>query len=190
MPLPQNVTEQLSRVPVRAQGVSAQLLMLTSLIFFISLASYVGLKYGYQPYLDKKIKELDASIATDKQKISPTDQANFINFYSQLTNLKTLLSKHVSGLRFFEWLEKNTQVNVYFQNMTFNFPLGTINLIGQARSINDIGEQVSVLSQLPEVKKVNLTGITSSQNKLWQFNLLVTVDPQLIVGQSISSINP
>ena len=45
MPLPQNVTEQLSRVPVRAQGVSAQLLMLTSLIFFISLASYVGLKY-------------------------------------------------------------------------------------------------------------------------------------------------
>ena len=190
MPLPQNITEQLSRVPVRAQGVSVQLLMLTSLIFFISLASYVGLKFGYQPYLDKKIEKLDESIASDKQKISPIEQINLINFYSQLSNLKTLLSKHTSGSRFFEWLEKNTQINTSFQNLTFNASLGAINLIGQAKSINDIGEQVFVLSKLPEVKKIGLSGITASSNKLWQFNLSVTVDPQLVVGQSIYQINP
>jgi len=190
MALPQNITEQLSRVPVRAPGVSGQLLMLTSLLFFISLASYVGLDYGYKPYLENEIQKLDESIAKYTAQVSPADQTNLINFYSQLSNLKTLLSGHVFGSRFFEWIEKYTQINVSIQNLSFNAAQGTINISGLAKSIDDIGEQVFVFSQLPEVKKINLSGITAAPSKtsqLWQFTLAVTIDPKLVISQSLSS---
>lgn len=185
MALPQNVTEQLSRVPVRAQGISGQLLMLTSLLFFISLASYVGLVYGYQPLLDKQIKDLDKEIADYTKQISPAEQIKLINFYSQLSNLKTLLSGHVFSSQFFDWIEKNTQINVSFQNLKFSAEPGTINITGQARSIDDIGEQVLIFNQLPEVKKITLSGITAAPNKLWQFNLTVTIDPKLVISQTL-----
>ncbi|MEK7181246.1 MAG: hypothetical protein AAB738_02850 [Patescibacteria group bacterium] len=185
MALPQNVSEQLSRVPIRAPGVSGQLLMLTCLLFFISLASYVGLEYGYKPYLEGEIQKLDKSIADYTAQISPAEQSNLINFYSQLTNLKTLLAGHIFGSRFFEWIEKNTQINVSYQNLRFDAVQGTISVTGQAKTIDDIGEQVLILNQLPEVKKITLSGITAAPNKLWQFNLAVTIDPKLVIGQTL-----
>lgn len=183
MALPQKISEQLARVPSRTPGISGQLLMLTSLLFFLSLASYIGLKYGYQPHLNAQVKDLDKEIDDFAKQIPPREQTEIINFHSQLTNLKILLANHTHASLFYAWFEKNTQVNTSYQNLDLNLAQGTLNLTGISKTIEDVGEQLLILNQLPEVKKVTLSGVSASPGKFWQFNLQISVDPKLIVRE-------
>ncbi len=180
MPLPQKVTEQLARVPARTPGIAGQLLMLTSLLFFVSLGSYLGLQYGYKPYLDTQIENLDKDINNFAKQISPQEQTKIINFYSQLANLETLLNNHIFTSALLDWFEKNTQVNIYYSNFNFDSIKGDITLSGVAKTIEDLGEQLIIFNQLPEVRKVILSGISSQPNGLKEFELRLSINSQLI----------
>ena len=120
MALPQKVSDQLARAPARTHGVLSQLLMLCSTLLAISLAVYFGLVFGYRPYLENQIKELNDRIESFTKSVPPEDQARLTSFYSQVVNLKSLLGRHVVTTPFFEWLEKNTQANVYITNLNLN----------------------------------------------------------------------
>lgn len=184
MALPQQITERLNRVPSRTPGVSGQLVMLTGLLFLLSLASYVGLKYGYLPYLNSGVDNLKDEIKTFAAKIPPETQIEILNLHSQLTNLQTLLAKHTLTSKFFEWFEKNTQVNVYYQNFDFNLATGNVSLRGVAKTVNDVGEQLLIFNQLPEVKKISIGSVDNAPDGLWQFNLNLAVTPNFFLLNS------
>ena len=186
MALPQNINEQLNRVPTRTPGISGRILMMASMIFAISFDSYLGLEYGYKPYLTGQLDSLSKDIENFAKQIPPSEQIEIVNFYSQLSNLETLLSNHALPSLFFEWFEKNTQVNIFYQNFRFDITKSEIVLTGNARSIEDISEQLLILNQLPEVKKITLTNVSANPNKLWQFNLKVSINPKLIFHPSLS----
>ncbi len=180
MPLPQKVTERLARVPSRTPGVAGQLLMLTSLLFFISVGAYLGLQYGYRPYLDSQIEKLDKDIENFAKQIPPEEQTKIINFYSQLANLENILTNHVFVSSFFNWFENNTQVNVYYQDFSFDVTKGEVSLGGVSKTIADLGEQLIILDKLPEVKKAVLSSVNSETSGLKQFKLKLFIDPQMV----------
>ena len=184
MALPQKVADQLARAPIRTQGAFGQLLMLGSTLFAMSLAIYLGLAFGYQPYLKSQIKRLDERIASFTKSVPPEDQAKLVEFYSRVVNLKTLLTNHVIFSPSFEWLEQNTQVNVYFRNLSFNPVSGRVSLSAVARSINDLSEQILILEKLPEIKEVKVSSISQNQEKFWEFGLELGID-----FKAVSSFN-
>ena len=58
MALPQKVLEQLGREPPKTPGWAGQFLMFSSTIFFVSLVVYIGLVFGYRPYITSEVKKL------------------------------------------------------------------------------------------------------------------------------------
>ena len=121
MPLPQKVVEQLGREPPKTPGWSGKLLMFSGTIIFVTLSVYFGLSFGYTPYLKAEIEKINKDIEQFGQQVPVGDQLKLVSFYSQLGNIKSLLSSQIIGLRAFDWIEKNTQVNTYIKNFSINF---------------------------------------------------------------------
>jgi len=176
MALPQKAADRLARSPQRTPGGFRQLFLLSSTLFFISLAFYFGLDFGYRPYLEGQVEELKNRMDNLARQIPIEEQVEITNFYSQIVNLQKLLADHTPVSPLFSWLEKNTQVNVYYTDFSFRAANNSIFISGIAESLEDFSEQLLVLESLPEVEKTNLGGI-SSDDKLWTFDLELNLTP-------------
>ncbi|TSC60582.1 MAG: hypothetical protein LiPW15_460 [Parcubacteria group bacterium LiPW_15] len=181
MALPTQEIERLSRAPSTEQGSYKQLLLLAGSLFAISLIIYLGLSYGYEPYLNGQKDDLDAQIQTFSQKISQEDQAKLVGFYSQLANIKTLLGKHPSTSRIFDWLGQNTQSNTYFTKFSFNVPTNQLTLLGNSKSPQDAAEQAAIFESRPEISRLNLNNLAAAPGGGWQFNMTVFMDPKFLL---------
>lgn len=180
MPLPEKVIEQLGREPPKTPGWSFGLLLFSGGVFGIALLVYFGLILGYEPYLDGQIKQVNAEIDQFAKSVSADDQAKLVTFYSKLSNLKGVLVNHVTFSRFLSWLEKNTEANIYFSQLTFSSGNQVV-LGGIAKAETDVNQQVAIFEAAPEVKSVAVSNITLvAASNLWQFTITLTLDPALL----------
>ncbi len=179
MALPQQVLDRLSREPPKTPGWSSGLLLFCGAILFITLAIYVGLVFGYEPYLNGKVDGLNAQINTVAKSISADDEARLITFYSEITNLKNVLANHVALSRFFSWLEKNTEANIYFSRLSFSSQGSgnQVTLSGSAPSEADINQQTAIFESSPQVRSVNISSVSKSQDTgQWIFNATLVLN--------------
>ena len=185
MALPQKVIEQLGRAPVKTPGWSGQLLMFSSTLFFISLVVYLGLIFGYRPYLNSQVKRLDDRIQSLSQQIPLEDQKKIINFYAQLVNLRAVLNGHIFTTPIFGWLEKNTHSNIYYTRIGLNTQNRQVTLAGFAKSVNDLAEQLKIFDDDPGVVQLNFGNSSIGQGGFWQFSLVLTLTPEMF-----KAVNP
>ncbi len=169
MPLPQKVVEQLGREPPKTPGWSSKLLMFSGTIFFVSLSIYFGLDFGYKPYLSGEIQKINDQISQFGQQVSASDQLKLISFYSQLTNIKSLLAHQTIGLRAFDWIQDNTQVNTYIHNLSVTFQSNQISFSASSKTMDDALQQIALFDTKPEVQKSTVGGVSLSGNQ-WQFS--------------------
>jgi uncharacterized membrane protein YvbJ len=87
MPLPQQVVEQLSRESSRTPGWSSGIILFSGTVFGVVLLVYLGLTFGYTPYLNAQISQANDQIKKLDQSVSADDQTKLATFYSQVTNL-------------------------------------------------------------------------------------------------------
>ncbi len=184
MALPTQEIERLTRGKSSEQGSYKQLLLLAGSLFAISLIIYLGLSYGYEPYLNGQKDDLDIQIQEFSKKIPQEDQTKLVSFYSQLANVKTLLGKHPMTSKAFDWLETNTQANTYFTKLTFNVPTSQITLLGNSKSPQDAAEQAAIFESQPEVLRLNLNNLAVSPGGGWQFNMTVFMDSKFLLPAS------
>lgn len=173
MALPPQALEQLSREPVRTPGWSGTLLMFSSTLLFVGIFAWVGLSYGYQPYLSKQLDGLDAELKTASKQINADTQSELISFYSQLTNLDTILDHHVYASAVFDLLEARVQPNIFFTKLDLNTETGKMILGGSAKSVKDVTEQVKLLEDDPKIASVALGNVAVQSNGSWQFDMTV-----------------
>jgi len=181
MALPEQAIEKLARSPEKTRGAYGELIMLSATLFLASVLIYFGLLLGYEPYLQKKVVDLDSQIATFNKKISETDQKDLIRFYSQVTNLQNLIQNHVVGSGFFSWLERNTQTNVYWSKLSLNAQTKQATLTGFARTVEDAAEQVRIFESQPEVSLASVNNI-GVQGSLWQFNVNLAMTNDVFIS--------
>src|SRR3989304_3721474 len=134
MALPQKVLEQLGREPPKTPGWAGQFLMFSGTLFFIAAFVYLGLVFGYRPYLASEVRKLQDQINIFIQQIPLEEQNKIINFYSQLLNLRSLLDNHAISSQLFDWLEQNTQVNVYYDRFDVNLRTGELRISRACRA--------------------------------------------------------
>jgi len=178
MPLPEKVIEQLGREPAKTPGWSFGLIMFSGTILFIVVVIYVGLVFGYEPYLSTQVSAKQDQITQLSQSISADDQAKLINFYSQISNLKTLLRNHVSGSQLFSWIEKNTQAKVYYQSFGLA-PGNLLTLSAVAPTQADVDQQIAIFEASPEVTKVSVSSVATAPSGGILFNVTLLLSPTI-----------
>lgn len=180
MPLPEKVIEQLGREPVKTPGWAFGVVMFSGALLFLMLVIYFGIIFGYEPYLAAKIQQKQDQITSLGNSVSPNDQANLLNFYSQISNLRTLLRKHAVASQLFSWLEKNTETNVYFTS--FAFANNQLQIQGVGKTQADVAQQIAIFEASPQVRQANVSNVSAATNGAgWQFSALVNIDPSMLV---------
>ena len=182
MPLPETIMQQVGQEAPRSSGWSFGLISFSAGILFIVLFIWAGLVFGYKPYLDNQTAQIQDQISQENQLISPTDQASLINYYSQISNVRTLLSNRENLSGAFRWLEQNTEPNVYYSSFSITAG-GQLALILEATSEADANQQIAIFESSPQVSALTISGVNlSSQANLWESNITMTLDPSVFAN--------
>lgn len=184
MPLPEQLLDRLGREPVQTPGWSSQLLMFSGTVFFISIAVYFGIVFGYKPYLQKEVAALDNQIKTFGKQIPQEEQNKLVSFYSQIVNLQEILQKHVISSKLFAWLEKNTEAGVYFTKFNLAAPTSQINLSGVAKTIDDFSKQIIIFQNDKLVSRISINSVLVSPSGAWQFSVTLLLADGALTQQA------
>lgn len=186
--MPPKVVEQLAREPAQTPGWSARLLMFTATLFILNVIGYFGLSLGYAPYLNGQIQAADREIKSQSQQIPAEERGNIVAFFSQLSNLRLILDKHITASSLLAFLEKTTHKNVRYSRLVLNSDKNEALLTGVAASVADITEQVKILEDQPEVKRVSLGNIVLAAGD-WQFEATLSFVPGFLTSPQSMSVS-
>ena len=181
MPLPPKAIEQLGREPVRTPGWSGRILMFTGTLFFLSLAIYFGILVGYRPLLDGRLRDAEKAISDFKIQTPIEEQNKIIVLFSQLKNLEDLLLKQKFSSLVFPWFEETTDPDIYFSKFSLDVTRNPVNVSGQAKSLNDIVDELAILGGREEVSKIGFSGASRDRDGLWSFGLNITFNNNFFI---------
>ena len=148
----QNPLEQFEpeRLPV---GWPWRFFSVSLIIFSATLLLYLGLVFGYKPFLNSSIQKKDAEISKISQTVTKEDQEQFIKFYSQLANLKLLLDNHSVSSKVFPALEQMTNKKVFYKSANLKVPERELELDGVAESYGVLSEQLEAFNKSDGVER-------------------------------------
>lgn len=157
-------------VETPSSGLPWRLMIFAIFLFFFSVFVYVGIKFGYTSYLDSRVESLKTETATLAKQISKNDQDQFINFYSQISNIKRIFSSHRFTSNTFLFLEKNTSDSVYYTAASYTGD-NEMSIKGIALSNEALVQQLSVFDSAQELKEAVLTQMNFTDNGKMSFEI-------------------
>jgi len=206
MALPEKAIEQLSREPVKTPGWSFQILMVSGTIFFITLAIYFGMLVGYKPFFTRQLNDVERQIEEFTKKIPEKSREDIIIFYSQLSNLSTLLKKQPKITRLLPWVESHTHPRVVLTGLSADTTKQQLKLKGTALSVEDLVEQLKVFEALEmsrggrDIVRISFDGTSLQEEKqkksaaaatgteplsiVWPFDIEITLSPSFFTATS------
>jgi len=187
MPLPERVIEQLGQDAPQTQGWALGALFFSGGILFLTIAIYLGLTVGYEPYLQSQLTNVQNQVNTLGNSVSASEQSQLINFYSQIANLQTLLQQHVVSSQFFSWLEQNTEANVHYQSLAMTQG-DQVTLLGAAANEADVNQQIAIFENSPEVSSVTISNVSAPTllGSGWTFSVTLVMNPSIFLASSQS----
>lgn len=156
-----------------------RLLSVALILFLGSIFVYFGLVFGYGPYLESQIKKADNEIQALTDTVSKEDQEKFIQFYSQLSNLKSLLDGHIFSSNIFPQLEKITNKKVYYSAVNIKIEGRVMELDGVADSYAVLGEQLEAFNQTKEISRYILNQ-SQAEEGVVRFKVTLYLNDSLI----------
>jgi len=156
--------------------------MSSSLVFFITVGIYLGILYGYMPTLQSQLDEVNDRIQKATQEISPEDQEGIMTFYSQLTNIKTLLGKHNNPSRLFAWLEEHTDPNIAYTKFSYTAETNQVTMTGVGKTMNDIVMQLRHFENQSSVKEARMLSVQALDTGGWEFQGVIIFKPEFLVS--------
>lgn len=159
-------------------GAPARLLTVSFLFMLVALLSYFGLTFGYQPFLNSRIKNTDQKLQQLSGTVSKSDQEKFIQFYSQLVNFRKILDSHISLSGLFPTLEKLTNQKVFYSGADLKIKEKQLVLEGVAVSYAVLSEQLTAFGNDPAVEKYFLNQSQFSDGKV-QFKATLTLKEEM-----------
>ncbi len=176
--------DQMARRQSGSQGWLGQLLMFSGTLCFLSAAFYVGLQFGYVKFLSGKVEEVRQQITQVSREVSQEDQGRILGFYSQISNLRSILDSHVLPSYAISWFERTTVPSVYWVRFSATIQTNQVNLAGVARSMEDVISQIAVLQKDPQVQQARLNSASSDNKGVWNFDMNLTVAPSFFSGSA------
>jgi len=181
MPYNQSVLEQELRKGEKIEaGLPWRLLVFAAFLFGLLFIVYLGMQFGYKPYLNSRIKSLDSKINNLNQVINEEERKRLTAIYSQFINIQDLLKSHTVPSKLLELLEKNTQSQIYYLSLNFSLTDKSLKLEGISPSYNILAQQLELFQRIPEIEKVNLDDSQLLDNENIRFSIRLIFRPELI----------
>jgi len=133
-------------------------------VFMVALASYAGLRIGYQKFIEAQIAERDQELAALAGDVSKDEQERFLKFEYQIINLQNLLGNHKVLSKFFALIEANTHTGVYYESLSVDALKRTIALQVVASSYQTMAEQLLAYEKIPEVASYKVEALRLGEN--------------------------
>ncbi len=172
-------TEDLLAPEETALGWPWKIFLVTATACGIVVAGYIGLVFGYQPYLEGKIVEVMKKIDDLAKSLPVEQQEKFLKFYSQVVNVKALLGTHIELTKLFEFLEKNTNKRVVYEDIRFDARRRELVLEGVADSYQTLAQQLQAFELASEIERYLVSQSRLVENKA-RFRLTATVSEKLL----------
>ncbi|MBI4993774.1 hypothetical protein HZC33_02350 [Candidatus Wolfebacteria bacterium] len=167
-------------------GISAEfpwrLLSFSAIIFGFALFIYLGMVFGYEPYLNSQAGNLNQKISALNQSIDENQQKQIIGFYSQLVNIQDLLKTHKPISSIFDLIEKNTYQSVSYSNLRMSVADKEIRIDGSAPDYETLIKEVALWNKTPEINRVVLENIISQESPLIKNKVEVKFSARLILN--------
>ncbi len=171
--------EQLRRGERLPVGWPWRLLTFMVIIFGMAVLAYVGMTFGYETYLNARIKNLDQKIGELSQSVEEGREKNLTSLYSQLVNVQSLLASHPMPSKILGFLEKNTHPRIYYSTLTLAVPEKTLKMEGVATDYNSIVEQAELFRRALEVKSVFLDDSAAREEGNVRFTIRLLLKPEI-----------
>jgi len=172
--------EELKRGEKLSVGWPWRLLSFAIIVFGLTAATYLGMSFGYKPYLNSRIKELDSRITNLTQQIDATQQENLISFYSQLVNVKELLNSHPAISKIFDFLEKNVHNQVYYVFLNLSLNEKSIKIEGIAPDYHTLVKQLELFQRAPEIEKLFLEDSRALEGGETRFSIRLIFKSEMV----------
>ncbi|MEK7481844.1 MAG: hypothetical protein AAB607_00550 [Patescibacteria group bacterium] len=157
MPFQSALEEQLKKGEQLPVGWPWRLLTLMLVVFSLSIFIYIGMLFGYKPYLNSQVKTLESDIAFLNQSIDKAKQEQLIGLYSQFANVQKLIDSHSITSGIFDLMEKNTYSSVRYNNLTVDVNGREIVIDGAAPDYDTLIKETALFDSLPEIESVILS---------------------------------
>ncbi len=154
-----NIQEQFveTAMPV---GLPWRIMIFSGVILGLAIFFAVGLKLGYEKYLDDQLSRITNNINALSSSVKDKQQ-EYVGFYSQIVNIKSVLEKRSITANIFPFLETNTIASVYYTEAEMTSVSQTLSVKGFARSLNDLSQQIAIVEKdIKDVSNVVLDGVT------------------------------
>lgn len=181
MPYTQSALQtELSKQREASAGWPWRLVTLSLVILLTVAAVYAGMKFGFEGiYLKGALSKANSEAAKTTKSVSPDEQKQIFNFYSQLHNIDTLLAKQTKGTIYLDMVEKNTLKAVVYTTMDIKIDdkVAVIKMDGKTASYSAVVQQMELYKKLPNIKGVKLSGarLSSQPGEGIVFSIEVTL---------------
>lgn len=175
---PVNINEKLSaeKLPV---GWPWKFLLFSLLVLLTTIVLYLGLSFGYKPFLGTRIESLNRSLDELSQTIPKDQQDGLIRFYSQVVNLQNLLTGHVNVSKVFNFLQNNTNKSVFFSRADLMIGERRLNLEGFASNYEIFSQQLEAFNVAPEVENLVVNESNSAEGRV-RFKLFLILKNEIL----------
>jgi len=140
-----NIQEQFAETtsPI---GLPWRIMIFSAVILALSIFMAVGLKLGYEKYLDDQLSNINTKISALSSSVQDKQQ-EYIGFYSQIVNLKTIIERRSFTANIFPFLEKNTISSVYYTQAQMVSSENKLTVKGFASSLGNLSQQVAIFEK-------------------------------------------
>jgi hypothetical protein len=177
-PLELNPYERLPREQQQSGGLPWRLFSFALFLLIVACGAYLGLKFGYAPILESHIAQLDEEIDSLSAQIPEEQQDGFIQLYSQLANLQSVLGKHVMTSVIFPIIESSTHTDVFYSSFDLSVAESRISIEGTARSYEVLAQQLEAWTNVKEVEKSYVAESQLSEGRV-RFRMVIQFVPSL-----------
>jgi len=162
MPYAQSVLQtELSKQREASAGWPWRLMTLSFIIFLAVAAVYVGMRFGFEEiYLKRSLSHEEATFSATFKSVSPEEQKSVFNFYSQLSNIDTLLKKQGKATPYLSLIEQNTLKAVTYSEMDLRFADRSVVIVlnGKTPAYASVVQQLELYKRVSTVTEVKLLG--------------------------------
>jgi Tfp pilus assembly protein PilN len=167
-------------------GFPWRLLIISVVVFGLSVLVWAGISFGYVPYLNSQINGADSAFNALSSKIDINQQQSLTDFYSQLYNIQTLQGTHIYPSKLFDFLEKNVYPTVKLTSMQTGITGGDLSFEGLAVDYATLTNELAILKTDPNILTVSLDSSRQRAAKDGggvNFSIRVTFNPSYFRSQ-------
>lgn len=160
-------------------GSAWRLLLFSLFVFGLIGVGYLGLRFGYKPFLEGQLQSVEKNLNELAALVSPAERERLTKFYYQIVNLKSVLDRHVITSRILPFFERATHERVRYANLNVNVEQRQVSITLVAESPEAFVQQIEAFRRLKEIQRYSLSSITIGERNSINFGVALTLAPEL-----------